>query len=131
MFLFPFFSYSFDQGRCWNTLKFNNEPLVIRGLVTEPNAKKRAFSLWGYKTNQVPKEWRVITVDFGKLFKRPCKFLISGFLLFCILHCDSDGHCLAGIYLNVREVDVKIFIKRSRSVPDKLLSQRNHKKNFS
>ena len=75
LFFFVLDRYSVDQGKCWNELKFadENQPMVIRGLVTEPNSTSRSFSLWGYDKSAT-KEWKVVTINFHKMFSRICKF---------------------------------------------------------
>ena len=68
--------YSIDQGRCWHNYKFHdiNQEMVIRGLVTEPHAKERTFSLWGYFKNVFvnQQEWNVITINFHGMFSKQC-----------------------------------------------------------
>ena len=68
--------YSIDQGRCWHDVKFTlgNQEMVIRGLITEPHAKDRTFSLWGFfkDVSANKKEWNVITINFHGMFSNKC-----------------------------------------------------------
>eukprot|EP00794_Sanderia_malayensis_P006074 gene6074-6776_t len=67
--------YSLDQGRCWNSLKFSDDPMIIKEIVTEPHSKKRSFSLWGYfkDPDQKSVDWQVVTVNFHNVFTRKCQ----------------------------------------------------------
>eukprot|EP00795_Rhopilema_esculentum_P001947 gene1947-17485_t len=67
-----YLQYSLDQGRCWNTFKFTDDPMMIRGLVTEPNSKKRTFSIWGVIEGDKEKTWQVVTVNFEDILTRRC-----------------------------------------------------------
>ena len=40
------------------------------------------------------------------------------------------GHCLKAIYLNLSELNVKVFIKHSRSVAGKLIEMRKPPENL-
>ena len=69
--LFP--RYSLDQGRCWSSMKYTDDPMIVRGLVTEPHSRKRTFSIWGIITNDESKSWQVVTINFEKILQRKCK----------------------------------------------------------
>jgi len=64
--------YSLDQGRCWNSMKFTDDPIIVRGLVTEPHSRKREFSIWGIIHDDKSRDWQVVTVNFNQLLQRKC-----------------------------------------------------------
>ena len=67
--------YSVNEGRCWFKYEFTEHEFHVAGLVTEPGAKTMRFSMWGFTFPS--REWQVITVNFGKVLGRNCKFVAS------------------------------------------------------
>ena len=65
--------YSLDQGRCWTVMSFTSDPMIVRGLVTEPHSKKRAFSIWGIIKTDVSRVWQVVTINFENILQRRCE----------------------------------------------------------
>lgn len=62
--------FSTDEGECWHTYNFTDDPLHFSGMDSEPGSRSMNVSLWGYR-NYLSK-WVVITIDFRKLFSREC-----------------------------------------------------------
>ncbi|XP_055365321.1 sortilin-like isoform X2 [Betta splendens] len=62
--------FSTDEGQCWHTYNFTNDPIHFSGLDSEPGSRSMNVSLWGYRNDF--NKWVVITVDFQKLLTRDC-----------------------------------------------------------
>uniref|UniRef100_A0A8C5GAU3 Sortilin-like n=1 Tax=Gouania willdenowi TaxID=441366 RepID=A0A8C5GAU3_GOUWI len=62
--------FSTDEGQCWNTYNFTNDPLHFSGMDSEPGSRSMNVSLWGYRNDF--RKWVVITIDFRKLLTRDC-----------------------------------------------------------
>uniref|UniRef100_A0A671VKV3 Sortilin 1a n=1 Tax=Sparus aurata TaxID=8175 RepID=A0A671VKV3_SPAAU len=62
--------FSTDEGQCWHTYNFTNDPLRFSGMDSEPGSRSMNVSLWGYRNNF--SKWVVITIDFRKLLGRDC-----------------------------------------------------------
>nr|XP_046240161.1 sortilin-like [Scatophagus argus] len=62
--------FSTDEGQCWHTYNFTNDPLHFSGMDSEPGSRSMNVSLWGYRTDF--SNWVVITIDFRKLLTRNC-----------------------------------------------------------
>ncbi|XP_038154064.1 sortilin-like [Cyprinodon tularosa] len=62
--------FSTDEGKCWHTFNFTNDPLYFSGMDSEPGARSTNVSLWGHRNDHT--KWVVITVDFRKLLTRDC-----------------------------------------------------------
>ncbi|KAM3621127.1 uncharacterized protein V6R79_006347 [Siganus canaliculatus] len=62
--------FSTDEGQCWHTYNFTNDPLHFSGMDSEPGSRSMNVSLWGYRSDF--SRWVVITIDFRKLLSRDC-----------------------------------------------------------
>lgn len=67
--------FSTDEGECWHTYNFTDDPLHFSGMDSEPGSRSMNVSLWGYR-NYLSK-WVVITIDFRKLFSRECRSILQ------------------------------------------------------
>ncbi|XP_068171159.1 sortilin-like isoform X2 [Antennarius striatus] len=63
-------SFSTDEGQCWHTYNFTNDPIHFSGMDSEPGSRSMNVSLWGYRNDF--SKWVVITIDFRKLLTRDC-----------------------------------------------------------
>lgn len=63
--------FSTDEGQCWHTYNFTNDPLHFSGMDSEPGARSMNVSLWGYRNDF--SKWVVVTIDFKKLLTRDCE----------------------------------------------------------
>ncbi|XP_011473835.1 sortilin isoform X1 [Oryzias latipes] len=62
--------FSTDEGQCWHTYNFTNDPLHFSGMDSEPGSRSMNVSLWGYRNDF--SKWVVVTIDFKKLLTRDC-----------------------------------------------------------
>ncbi|XP_063978327.1 sortilin-related receptor-like [Diachasmimorpha longicaudata] len=62
--------YSTDEGRTWQTYKFNQDMLRVYGLMTEPGENTTVFTMFGSTPGQ--HKWLIIKVDLRKVFDRKC-----------------------------------------------------------
>ncbi|GAA6215882.1 sortilin-like [Lates japonicus] len=62
--------FSTDEGQCWHTYNFTNDPIHFSGMDSEPGSRSMNVSLWGYRNDF--SKWVVITIDFKKLLDRDC-----------------------------------------------------------
>ncbi|XP_011301031.1 sortilin-related receptor [Fopius arisanus] len=62
--------YSTDEGRTWQTYKFNQDMLRVYGLMTEPGENTTVFTMFGSNPGQ--HKWLIIKVDLRKVFERQC-----------------------------------------------------------
>uniref|UniRef100_A0A1A8FY53 Sortilin 1a n=1 Tax=Nothobranchius korthausae TaxID=1143690 RepID=A0A1A8FY53_9TELE len=62
--------FSTDEGQCWHSYNFTNDPLHFSGMDSEPGSRSMNVSVWGYRGDF--SKWVVITIDFRKLFSRDC-----------------------------------------------------------
>ncbi|XP_072181628.1 sortilin-like [Diadema setosum] len=61
--------FSYDEGQCWNSYTFSDEPVTVTGLLPEPSRKSLNVSIWGYG---VDTEWRSFMIDFSSILGREC-----------------------------------------------------------
>lgn len=64
--------FSTDEGQCWHTYNFTNDPLHFSGMDSEPGSRSMNVSVWGYRSDF--SNWVVITIDFRKLLTRDCEY---------------------------------------------------------
>uniref|UniRef100_A0A8C9YHB4 Sortilin 1a n=1 Tax=Sander lucioperca TaxID=283035 RepID=A0A8C9YHB4_SANLU len=64
--------FSTDEGQCWHTYNFTDDPLHLSGMDSEPGSRSMNISLWGYRNDF--SKWVVITIDFRKLLTRDCEW---------------------------------------------------------
>ncbi|XP_037126578.1 sortilin 1b isoform X2 [Syngnathus acus] len=64
--------FSTDEGQCWHTYTFTEEPIIFTGLASEPGARSMNVSIWGYKSGILSQHWISITIDFRDLLTRDC-----------------------------------------------------------
>ncbi|XP_077996765.1 sortilin-like isoform X2 [Glandiceps talaboti] len=57
--------FSYDEGQCWYSYKFADEPVQFTGLLTEPESKSLRVTLWGFGVQD--REWTVTVIDFGQV----------------------------------------------------------------
>nr|XP_023686000.1 sortilin-like isoform X1 [Paramormyrops kingsleyae] len=65
--------FSTDEGQCWQSYTFTEQPIYLAGLTSEPGTKTLNISIWGYRTEEDFKTtWVAITIDFEHLLTREC-----------------------------------------------------------
>ncbi|XP_077438606.1 sortilin-like isoform X2 [Vanacampus margaritifer] len=64
--------FSTDEGQCWHTYTFTDEPIFFTGLASEPGARSMNVSIWGYQNGIISQHWISTTIDFRELLDRNC-----------------------------------------------------------
>ncbi|XP_037615819.1 sortilin [Sebastes umbrosus] len=65
--------FSTDEGRCWKSYNFTEQPLFFAGLASEPGTKAMNVSVWGFRPEDDGQPmWVVVTIDFQSLITREC-----------------------------------------------------------
>ncbi|KAM8977225.1 sortilin [Pelodytes ibericus] len=65
--------FSTDEGQCWFSYIFTDEPLMFTGLASEPGARSLNVTVWGYHPSHLRRVWMSYTVDFAVLLKQSCE----------------------------------------------------------
>ncbi|KAM9771626.1 sortilin isoform X1 [Syngnathus typhle] len=65
--------FSTDEGQCWKSYNFTEQPLFFAGLASEPGTKAMSVSVWGFRPEDDNQPmWVAITIDFQSLITREC-----------------------------------------------------------
>ncbi|XP_036432658.1 sortilin isoform X2 [Colossoma macropomum] len=65
--------FSTDEGQCWKTYNFTEQPFFIAGLASEPGTKTMNISVFGYRPEDDDRPmWVAVTIDFEQLLTREC-----------------------------------------------------------
>ncbi|XP_075052069.1 sortilin [Mixophyes fleayi] len=102
--------FSTDEGQCWFSYNFSNDPLMFTGLASEPGARSLNITIWGYPPSYLKHSWLSYTVDFGSLLKQNCddKDYIKWLAHSTDPEAPSDG-CVLGYkeqYLRLRKASM-------------------------
>ncbi|KAK0098602.1 hypothetical protein PV326_006350 [Microctonus aethiopoides] len=62
--------FSTDEGRNWQSYRFNEDMLRVYGLMTEPGENTTVFTMFGSNPGQ--HRWLIIKVDLRNVFERDC-----------------------------------------------------------
>ncbi|XP_077370323.1 sortilin-like [Festucalex cinctus] len=65
--------FSTDEGQCWHSYTFTDDPIFFTGLASEPGARSMNVSIWGYKNSMISQHWISTTIDFRDLLTRDCE----------------------------------------------------------
>ncbi|CAJ0932136.1 unnamed protein product [Ranitomeya imitator] len=65
--------FSTDEGQCWLSYNFSNDPLMFTGLASEPGARSLNVTVWGYQPGLFHRIWMSYTIDFAALLKKSCE----------------------------------------------------------
>ncbi|KAF7669665.1 hypothetical protein LDENG_00151730 [Lucifuga dentata] len=65
--------FSTDEGQCWKSYNFTEQPFFFAGLASEPGTKAMNISVWGYRPeDDAQPMWVAVTIDFQSLVTRQC-----------------------------------------------------------
>ncbi|KAK1906961.1 Sortilin [Dissostichus eleginoides] len=65
--------FSTDEGQCWKSYNFTEQPFFFAGLASEPGTKAMNVSVWGFRPEEDGQPmWVVVTIDFQSLITREC-----------------------------------------------------------
>ncbi|XP_061571228.1 sortilin [Cololabis saira] len=65
--------FSTDEGRCWKSYNFTEQPFFFAGLASEPGTKAMNVSVWGFRPEDDGQPmWVAVTIDFQSLITREC-----------------------------------------------------------
>lgn len=65
--------FSTDEGQCWKSYNFTEQPFFFAGLSSEPGTKAMNVSLWGFRPEADGQPmWVAVTIDFQSLITREC-----------------------------------------------------------
>ncbi|XP_028735213.1 sortilin isoform X2 [Peromyscus leucopus] len=65
--------FSTDEGQCWQSYVFTQEPIYFTGLASEPGARSMNISIWGFTESFITRQWVSYTVDFKDILERNCE----------------------------------------------------------
>ncbi|XP_073336511.1 sortilin [Pagrus major] len=66
--------FSTDEGQCWKSYNFTEQPFFFAGLASEPGTKAMNVSVWGFRPEEDGQPmWVTVTIDFQSLITRECK----------------------------------------------------------
>lgn len=79
--------FSTDEGQCWKSYNFTEQPFFFAGLASEPGTKALSVSVWGFRPEEDGQPmWVAVTIDFQSLITRECEYLnIQYFIIFSII----------------------------------------------
>ncbi|XP_022045853.1 sortilin [Acanthochromis polyacanthus] len=65
--------FSTDEGQCWKSYNFTEQPFFFAGLACEPGTKAMNVSVWGFRPEEDGQPmWVAVTIDFQSLITREC-----------------------------------------------------------
>uniref|UniRef100_H3D0B0 Si:dkey-159a18.1 n=1 Tax=Tetraodon nigroviridis TaxID=99883 RepID=H3D0B0_TETNG len=65
--------FSTDEGQCWKSYNFTEQPFFFAGLASEPGTKALSVSVWGFRPEEDGQPmWVAVTIDFQSLITRQC-----------------------------------------------------------
>ncbi|XP_056877885.1 sortilin isoform X1 [Takifugu flavidus] len=65
--------FSTDEGQCWKSYNFTEQPFFFAGLASEPGTKAMSVSVWGFRPEDDGQPmWVAVTIDFQSLITREC-----------------------------------------------------------
>ncbi|XP_061663518.1 sortilin isoform X2 [Syngnathoides biaculeatus] len=65
--------FSTDEGQCWKSYNFTEQPFFFAGLASEPGTKAMSVSVWGFRPEDDNQPmWVAVTIDFQSLITRTC-----------------------------------------------------------
>ncbi|KAG7497826.1 sortilin-like [Solea senegalensis] len=65
--------FSTDEGHCWKSYNFTEQPFFFAGLASEPGTKALNVSVWGFRPEEDGQPmWVAVTIDFQSLITREC-----------------------------------------------------------
>ncbi|XP_026217857.1 sortilin [Anabas testudineus] len=65
--------FSTDEGQCWKSYNFTEQPFYFAGLASEPGTKAMSVSVWGFRPEADGQPmWVAVTIDFQSLITRQC-----------------------------------------------------------
>ncbi|KAM8882826.1 sortilin isoform 2-T2 [Synchiropus picturatus] len=66
--------FSTDEGQCWKSYNFTEQPFFFAGLSSEPGTKAMYVSVWGFRPEDDGQPmWVAVTIDFQSLITRECE----------------------------------------------------------
>uniref|UniRef100_A0A4W4F5V4 VPS10 domain-containing protein n=1 Tax=Electrophorus electricus TaxID=8005 RepID=A0A4W4F5V4_ELEEL len=81
--------FSTDEGQCWKTYNFTQQPIFFAGLASEPGSKAMNISVFGYRPDDDAQPmWVAVTIDFEQLVTRECD---EQDYVEWLAHSDEDG----------------------------------------
>lgn len=70
-----FARFSTDEGQCWKSYNFTEQPFFFAGLASEPGTKALSVSVWGFRPEDDGQPmWVAVTIDFQSLITRECEY---------------------------------------------------------
>ncbi|XP_053270852.1 sortilin [Pleuronectes platessa] len=68
--------FSTDEGQCWKSYNFTEQPFFFAGLASEPGTKAMNVSVWGFRPEDDGQPmWVAVTIDFQSVITRECNNL--------------------------------------------------------
>ncbi|XP_026182806.1 sortilin isoform X2 [Mastacembelus armatus] len=65
--------FSTDEGQCWKSYNFTEQPFFFAGLASEPGTRAMNVSVWGFRPEDDGQPmWVTVTIDFQSLIAREC-----------------------------------------------------------
>ncbi|XP_074532895.1 sortilin-like [Halichoeres trimaculatus] len=95
--------FSTDEGQCWHTYNFTNDPLHFSGMDGEPGSRSMNVSLWGYRNDF--SKWIVITIDFRKVLTGVCA---EGDFVQWLSHSSDSSGANDGCVLGYKETFLRL-----------------------
>lgn len=92
--------FSTDEGQCWYSYNFTDDPIYFTGLASEPGAKSISVSIWGYRETLFSQYWASFTVDFKELLTRNCE---DADYTKWLAHSRNSGNSTDGCVLGYKE----------------------------
>ncbi|KAK5876499.1 hypothetical protein CesoFtcFv8_025848 [Champsocephalus esox] len=109
--------FSTDEGQCWKSYNFTEQPFFFAGLASEPGTKAMNVSVWGFRPEEDGQPmWVVVTIDFQSLITRECNDQDYEEWL---AHATDEGDlkrkgCLLGVKETYRRLKKKCVCRNGR-----------------
>ncbi|XP_018541153.1 sortilin [Lates calcarifer] len=110
--------FSTDEGQCWKSYNFTEQPFFFAGLASEPGTKAMNVSVWGFRPEEDGQPmWVAVTIDFQSLITRECNDQdYEEWLAHSIEGEDSERNgCILGIKETYRRLKKQSVCRNGKS----------------
>ncbi|KAE8281368.1 Sortilin 100 kDa NT receptor Glycoprotein 95 [Larimichthys crocea] len=110
--------FSTDEGRCWKSYNFTEQPFFFAGLASEPGTKAMNVSVWGFRPEDDSQPmWVAVTIDFQSLITKECTAKdYEEWLAHSTDEADSERNgCVLGVKETYRRLKRQSVCRNGRS----------------
>ncbi|XP_072233286.1 sortilin [Leuresthes tenuis] len=109
--------FSTDEGQCWKSYNFTEQPFFFAGLASEPGTKAMNVSVWGFRPEEDGQPmWVAVTIDFQSLITRECnRWDYEEWLAHSTEGASERNGCVLGVKETYRRLKKKSVCRNGRN----------------